>query len=425
MKRVVITGIGIIAPNGIGKEAYWQNLFSGKSFIQEDPLMLKMGIKSTVNCTVQYFNPEDFVEEGDFLNHLKQQDRFIQFGVVAGITAMEDSGLKMDTIHGEDIGVIFSSAIGGTPTIQGIYERLSDYGKNELCYQPVGEHFYNSGMVNYPAVLLAHRYGFKNICTSLSTGCTAGLDSIGMSYKLINSGEAEIMLAGASEAPLTDITYATLDVIGALCVAKGEPNTRSRPFDKTRAGFVISEGGACLVLEELNHALSRKATIYGEIISYASINNAFHMTDLLEEGKSMAKAIELAMNKARISPDSIDYINAHGSSTPQNDLFETNAFKSTLGDYAYKIPISSTKSMIGHSLSSASTMGVISVLGSFKHSMIHPTANLEIADELCDLDYVPKVARKKVVNRALVTASGFGGIHSVGIFDNFKREVLP
>lgn len=423
MKRVAITGIGIIAPNGLDKETYWDNLFSGESYIEEDPVMVKMGIKATVNCRVKNFNLENFIVKGELLEHLKQQDRFIQMGVAAGTMAIEDAGFDKDSINGEDFGVIFTSAIGGTPMIQRVFEDLSEHGKKKVCYKPVGDHFYNAGMVNYPAVLLAHEYGFKNICTSISTGCTGGIDSIGMSFDAIRFGEAKVMLAGASEAPMTDITYATLDVIGALCVADGEPSTRSRPFDKKRAGFVIGEGSGCLILEELEHALERRANIYGEIVSYSSINNAFHMTDLLGEGGSLAKAIEMALEKIDASPDSIDYINAHGSSTQQNDLFETNAFKLALGESAYKIPISSTKSMIGHSLSSASTMGFTAAIGSIKYSKVHPTANLVTPDEACDLDYVPKKARKHKVNRAMVTASGFGGIHSVGILDAFQSEV--
>lgn len=424
MKRVVITGIGIVAPNGIGKEMFWDNLFSGKSFVDEEPLMNELGIKSKVNCKIKEFNLSHFqsFKDEEFFKHLSEQERFIQLGVISGKMAIEDSGIAGFPDDGKSAGVIYSSAIGGTPGIEKIFRKVSKRGKDKVRYQPVGEHFYNAGMVNYPAVLLAHQYGLKNICTSLSTGCTAGLDSIGMSFDLIRNGEAKVMLAGASEAPLTEITYATLDIIGALCVAEGEPASRSRPFDKERAGFVISEGAACLVLEELEHALERNAHIYGEVLSFASVNNAYHMTDLNEDGKSMAKVISKALDKGAVEPGSIDYINAHGSSTAQNDLFETRAYKLALGEHAYNIPISSTKSMIGHSLSSASTVGVIAALGSFKYSKVHPTINLNSADHKCDLDYVPNVAREHKVNRALTTASGFGGIHSVGIFEKYVGE---
>ncbi|PRX23122.1 act minimal PKS ketosynthase (KS/KS alpha)/minimal PKS ketosynthase (KS/KS alpha) [Orenia metallireducens] len=422
MKRVVITGIGIIAPNGNRKEEYWNNLFSGKSFIKEDPLMVNMGINSTVNCTINDFNIDDFLPKGSLRQEAKGQADFIQYGVAAGVEALKDSAISRNSICGDDVGLIFSSAIGGTPTIEKIYRDLSNQGKNDLVYQAVGEHFYNAGMINYPAILLANEYNFTNICTSISTGCTAGLDAIGMSYEAIKSGDVKVMLAGASEAPLTEITYATLDIINALSVAKGEPHTRSRPFDKTRAGFVISEGSACLVLEELGHALARNATIYGEVLSYASNNNAYHMTNLSGDATPMVNVIKQALTEGELTTSDIDYINAHGSSTKQNDLYETNAFKSAFAKEAYQIPISSTKSMIGHSLSSASMMGVISTIGSFIYEKVHPTAHLEIADESCDLNYVPQNVLKKKVKTGMVTASGFGGIHSVGVFRKYQEK---
>jgi 3-oxoacyl-(acyl-carrier-protein) synthase len=420
MKRVVITGIGIIAPNGHSKQVFWSNLFDGKSFVENDVDMQNMGVKSTVNSKIKNFKIENYVDDDILLKHLKEQDNFIQYGFAAGASAIKDA--NMELIDSDDCGVLFASAIGGTPKIQKIYENLSNGGKEKLKYRSVGDSFYNAGMVNYPAVLLAEKYGFNSVCTSISTGCTAGLDSVGMCYDLIKNNEAKVMLAGAAEAPLTDITYATLDVIGALCVAEGEPSTRSRPFDKTRAGFVIAEGSACLVVEELEHALARNAKIYGEILAYESSNNTYHMTDLIGDGKSMANTIDKALESANISPDSIDYINAHGSSTYQNDLFETNAFKLVFKEKSKNIPISSTKSMIGHSLSSASAMGVIASLGSIKYKKVHPTINLKNKDEKCDLNYVPNIAQDHDVKKAMVTASGFGGIHSIGIFGEYRGE---
>lgn len=420
MKRVVITGVGVIAPNGVGKDRFWEQLFSGKSYIKQDPCMLKMGINSTVNCSLEGFDILQIVE-GQLGEYLETQDRFVQFGVGAGVLAAADAGLLPGQDSKPDIGLIFSSAIGGTPTVQKMFEELSNYGGHEIRHLPVGDKFYNSGMFNYPAALLAHHYGFQNMCSSLSTGCTAGIDAMGMAYETVRLGEANIMLAGASEAPLTELTYATLDVIGSLSVAKGDPSSASRPFDKTRAGFVIGEGSGVVVLEELEHALERGAHIYGEIVSYASVNNAFHMTDLQSSGESMATVIERVLEEGNVHPESIDYINAHGSSTPQNDIFETNAYKRIFGDYAYEIPISSTKSMIGHSLSSASLMGVIAILGGIEHSMVHPTANFSTPDEHCDLDYVPYIAREVRVNRALITASGFGGIHSASIIQRYAE----
>jgi len=416
MRRVVITGIGVVAPCGIGKLPFWENLEAGRSYIRFDEEMNSMGIKSHVLCRVSDFDVHQFCDSSEFLD-LSEQDRFVQFGVVAGKQALEDAGLADGGFPREETGIIFSSAIGGTPTVARLFEQLSDYGKHAIEYQPVGPIFYNAGMFNFPAVLLAQRYAMGGPVTSLSTGCTAGLDALGLGFELIATGDAAVMLVGASEAPLVGLTYATLDIIGALSVADCEPEKASRPFDRKRAGFVISEGAAVLVLEDETHALQRGATIYAEVVNYASVSNAYHMTDLSPAGDEMVRVIKQALGP--VDPAQIDYINAHGSSTPQNDIFETNAFKKVFGTRAYSIPISSTKSMVGHSLSSASLIGAIASLGAINRGMIHPTANYEFPDPACDLDFVPNVARQQSVETALVTASGFGGIHSAAVFRKY------
>lgn len=421
MKRVVITGIGLVAPNGVNKEQFWQNCAQGLSFIEKDNAMSDAGLKSNVLCRIKNFDLKDHLNLSEY-PELPQLDKFIQYGVVAGETALKDAKLEtMPEQFADYTGAIFSSAIGGTPTIVDIFSELTNQGSKKIEYKPVGDRFYNSGMFNYPVMLLAKKYGFSAPCTSVSTGCTAGLDALGMSYYLIQSGEANIMLAGASEAPLTMLTYATLDVINAMSTTDCSPEKSSRPFDALRSGFVISEGAAVLVLEELEHALQRNAHIYAEIKSYASVSNSFHMTDLPADGIPMARVIHNAMQASGLKLQEIDYINAHGSSTPQNDLFETAAYKTIFQQHIKNIPISSTKSMIGHSLSSASLMGVVSILGAIKNEIIHPTINYEVADEQCDLDYVPNVARRKKVNAGLVTASGFGGIHSAAVLQRYAN----
>lgn len=415
MRQVVITGIGVVAPNGVGKEQFWRNAEDGVSFIEEDLDMAAIGIKSRVLSRARGFRLADHIDGAD-LERLAELDRFVQIGVVSGKMAVEDAALATAALDPARVGLIYSSAIGGTPTVQRMWETLTGGGRGEVSYAPVGASFYNAGMFNYPAVLLARRYGFAGPCTSLSTGCTAGLDALGLSFEMVAGGEADVMIAGASEAPLTTLTYATLDVIGSLSVAKGEPSTASRPFDATRGGFVIGEGAAALVLESAEHAAARGARVLAEVVSYSSDSNAFHMTDLPAHGEPMAKVIDGALRLGRVAPEDIDYINAHGSSTPQNDVFETSAYKTIFGARAYRIPISSTKSMIGHSLSSASLMGVISAVGSIQRSVVHPTINYRVPDPACDLDYVPNKARPAAVRAALVTASGFGGIHSAAIF---------
>lgn len=415
MKRVVVTGIGIIAPNGLGKETYWENTRQGKSFVIHDEEMKKLGFKSSVLSRIHNF---DVASQVDLANYagLSDLDLFVQYAVVVGEQAISDAGIQ-DWISNnpEDVGIIFSSAIGGTPTIVNIFSELTDAGKTQLTHKPVGSRFYNSGMFNYPAMLLAKRYQIAGPCTSVTTGCTAGLDAMGICFDLIRTGEAKVMLAGASEAPLTPLTYATLDVINSLAIFDGEPSKSSRPFDAKRSGFVISEGAVVLVMEELEHALQRNARIYAEVKSFASVSNAFHMTDLPADGLPMAAAVSRAIKYSGLEKSAIGYINAHGSSTPQNDVFESAAYKAVFQEYAYKIPISSVKSMIGHSLASASLMGTVCVLGAIHKHVLPPTINYEFPDPECDLDYIPNKAREATIEAGMVTASGFGGIHSAAI----------
>lgn len=420
MRRVVITGIGIIAPNGFDKKAYWDNCNKGLSFVKSDPEMVRLKFKSHVLARIEGFKLESHIDVTDYPEELSQLDPFVQYGVSAGEQALNDSRLDFSVEALERVGIIFSSAIGGTPTIAKIFQDLTHSGARDLSYQRVGTRFYNSGMFNYPAMLLASKYGFSNICTSVTTGCTAGVDALGLGFEYIRAGDADIMLVGASEAPLAPLTYATLDVINSLAIFDGPPEEASRPFDAKRSGFVISEGAVFLVLEELQHAINRNASIDSEVISFGSVSNAYHMTDLPEDGLPMAKAIKKALEKANLPPESIQYINAHGSSTPQNDVFETAAYKAVFDSYAKNIPISSVKSMVGHSLASASLMGTVSVIGAIKNSIIHPTINYQYPDERCDLDYVPNQARFQEVSTGMVTASGFGGIHSAAILGKMK-----
>lgn len=420
MRRVVVTGLGIIAPNGQNKETYWENTKNGVSFVSSDPEMKELGFKSSVLCRIAHFDISSHVNVADY-PELSTLDNFVQYGVAAGEQAIKDAKLEgLTAQYSEEMGIIFSSAIGGTPTIVKIFSELTESGKTGLQYKPVGSRFYNSGMFNYPAMLLANKYQLSGPCTSVTTGCTAGLDALGVCFDLIRTGEATVMLAGASEAPLTPLTYATLDVINSLAIFDGDPAKSSRPFDLKRSGFVISEGAVVFVLEELESALSRNATIYAEVKAFASVSNAFHMTDLPANGLPMAEAVSRAITLSGLEPTEIGYINAHGSSTPQNDVFETAAYKAVFKDHAYKIPVSSVKSMIGHSLASASLMGAMCVVGAIRNHVIPPTINYEFPDPECDLDYVPNVARQVHINAGMVTASGFGGIHSVAILTRYE-----
>jgi 3-oxoacyl-(acyl-carrier-protein) synthase/pimeloyl-ACP methyl ester carboxylesterase len=411
MRRVVVTGIGIAVPSGVGVIEFWRNNTAGRSYIAYEPMMEAMGLSSRAVCRIDDFRLEDHHDPEDAAT-LAALSRFVQLGTTVGVQAIRGSGIDRDDIHGERAGVIFASAIGGTPEFQTTFEELTDNGATQVRALPEASTFYDSVFLNFTPSWLARQYRFQGLCTSLTTGCTAGIDAVGLGFDLVRAGELDVALCGGAEAPLSGLAYATLDVIGSLAHGDFPPEEASRPFDAKRAGFVLAEGAGALVLEELDHAVARNAPIYGEILGFASVNNAFHMSDLAADGNAMAEAMVRALGDARVGSMGVDYLNAHGSSTQQNDIFETRAIKTVFGDHAANIPISSTKSMIGHSLSSASVSAVISTLGALRYSIVPPTANYRFADPACDLDYVPNHYRAHEVRTAAVTASGFGGIHS-------------
>ncbi|PXX71553.1 act minimal PKS ketosynthase (KS/KS alpha)/minimal PKS ketosynthase (KS/KS alpha) [Nocardia tenerifensis] len=414
--RAVITGIGVVAPNGQEPEEFWDNVMRGEVRIEDEPLMTALGLRCHGVARVDDFDLADTwsPREADELAGL---GRFVQLGATAARKAMEDSGLPA---AGADLcggAAIFASAVGGAPEMQEMYERATVNSLPPILPRRMSPATYDSIFLDYVPGLLAERYGLNGMTTTLTTGCTAGLDALGLAFDLVRNGEAPFVLAGAGESPLNGLSYATLDVIGCLSRAEGPVERASRPFDIGRAGFVISEGAAFVVLEERAHALARGAHIYAEVRGFGSTSNAKHMTDLDSTGASMVRTIDAALADCGVDRAAIDYINAHGSSTPQNDLFETNAFKTVFGPRAYQIPISSLKSMIGHSLSSASLMAVIATLGAIDRQTVPPTANYREPDPECDLDYVVDAARPATVETAMVVASGFGGIHSAAVLE--------
>jgi minimal PKS ketosynthase (KS/KS alpha) len=411
MRRVVITGLGIVVPSGVGCAEFWRNNNAGRSFTRYEPSMEAMGLKSHVIASLDGFRLSDH-HASDVVDEVGPLSRFVQFGVTAGSMAVRDAGLPEADFTRERSGLVFSSAIGGTPEFQEMYEQQSARGTEALRRLPEGSRFYDSVFLNFTPAWLARRYRLLGPCTSLTTGCTAGIDAMGLGFDLVRFGELDVVVTGAAEAPLCGVSYATLDVIGSLASSDVPAAAASRPFDSLRSGFVLSEGAAAVVLEDWEHACRRGVRVYGEVLAYSSLNNAYHMSDLAPDGAAMAAVLRGCLADADLRPDGIDYINAHGSSTPQNDLFETRAFKSELGEHAYRVPISSTKSMIGHSLSSASLVGVVATIGAMQTGVVPPTINLDHPDLECDLDYVPNRARPHVVRTALVSASGFGGIHS-------------
>ena len=408
-RRVVITGIGVISPNGIGKEAVYQAMCAGRS-----------GVQKVDSFDVSIFNTKIAAEARDFypfklgLTHeeVMRMDRYVQFGVTAGEMAFKDSGLNLSKEDPQRVGVCLANAICGTKYMEEEFALVTNDGKEPIDPAKVRPDLYDAAMFNTPSIELSARFGLKGTCNTLSTGCTAGTDSVGFALESIQDGEHEIMFCGAAEAPITPITFGAFDVVSVLSCRNDEPEKASRPFDNQRDGFVLSEGAGLLVLEELNHALKRNARIYCEVLGFGTSCNAFHMTDLPGDGDAMVRCIDLALKDAGIKPAEVDYINAHGSSTRMNDIFETSAYKTVFGDYAYRLPISSLKSMIGHPLAAANAVEMTVCSMIFLRDILPPTINQEEKDPLCDLNYLHNQAARKKVNTIIKTSSGFSGIHS-------------
>lgn len=408
-RRVVITGLGVVSPNGIGKDKVWAAMSGGVS-----------AVRKVDGFDVSLFNTKIAAEVRDFdpfalgLTHQEavRMDRYVQFAVVCADMALSDARLNLAGEDPERIGVSLANAICGTKYMEEEFALVTDDGKKPIDPSKVRPDLYDAAMFNTPSIEISARFGFKGICNTLSTGCTAGTDSLGYALEVIQDGEQDIMFAGAAEAPITPITFGAFDVVNVLSSRNDDPQAASRPFDNKRDGFVLSEGAGILILEELNHALKRNARIYAEVTGFGTSCNAFHMTDLPSDGTAMANCIALALRDAGIKPSDIDYINAHGSSTRMNDIFETSAYKMVLGDYAYKIPASSLKSMIGHPLAAANAVELVVCSMIFQKDFLPPTINQEEKDPLCDLDYIPNTGRPKKVNTILKTSSGFSGIHS-------------
>ena len=408
-RRVVVTGVGIISPNGVGKEACWKSMVNGISAVRRVTEFDVSLFNTKIAAQVRDFDP---LQWGLTLEEMLRMDRYVQFAMGAAKMALEDSGLNLSRINPERMGVSLANAICGTKYMEEEFALVTDSGKNPIDPSIVRPDLYDASMFNTPSSEISAKYGFRGVCNTISTGCTAGTDSVGFSLEAIQEGEADMMLTGASEAPITPITFGAFDTVNVLSTMNDYPEKASRPFDARRNGFVISEGAGILILEELEHAKKRSARIYCEVIGFGTTCNAYHMTDLPTDGEAMSDCINLALADARVNPQEVDYINAHGSSTRQNDVFETSAYKTSFGDYAYKLPISSLKSMIGHPLAGAN--GIELAVGAliFERDILPPTINQENRDPDCDLDYMPNKSRNKRVNCMLKTSSGFSGIHS-------------
>jgi beta-ketoacyl-acyl-carrier-protein synthase II len=411
-RRVVITGLGVVAPNGIGKEDFWNACISGRSGVRRITRFDASQLATQIAGEVPNFDPEML---GITPQEALSLDRGAQFALAAANLALQDAALpaRLSEAERERFGVYLGSVMGGGEGSEKIWVQLTNRGAHTpgagRSDSIPAAAFFNS-FVPTSAVAAHHR--LHGPCTVISTGCAAGADAIGQAFWTIQEGRADRMLAGGSDSAITSMGINVFSVMKALSTRNDEPERASRPYDRERDGFVMAEGAGVLLLEERELALARGAHIYAELITFTSNSNAYHMTALPENGEPLKQLLRQALDEASITPEQLGYINSHGSSTPYNEPIETAAYKATFGERAYHIPISATKSMIGHTQGAASAIEALLTALVLERQVIPPTINQEQADPCCDLDYVPNVARRAAVDVALTHASGFGGVNN-------------
>lgn len=427
MTRVVVTGIGVVSPAGVGVAPLWDIAVNGRS-LQKD--LRSLDDRTMVNEFE--FAADAICELADLTDDLeklpeeiRRQDRFVQFAALAALEALSDARLSPELLQGPRTALALATAICGTPTMEREFLRLTTRGTGPLNPSIASNDLYLAALSNTPAILLSSLLGIQGPAFTLSTGCVGGIDAVGAAYEMITDGEVDVVIAGASEAPISSTTVAAFEIIGCLSTEfQDAPSTASRPFDAGRNGFVLSEGAGFLVLENAEHAAERGVHPYMEISGFALSANAMHMTSLAAEGGDLARAMELALVRAAVEPASIDHVNAHGSSTIQNDRCETSAIKKTLGDHAYEVPVTSLKSMIGHPLAAASAIELAICAKSFQEKYLPPTANYVTPDPECDLNYLPNWGANWAGIHILKQANGFGGLHAAVVMRAIDRESI-
>ena len=409
-RRVVVTGMGLITPLGTGTEKSWQNLLDGRSGIRKITQFDATHFPCQVAGEVPDFEINQFIE----IKEQKKMDRFIHFAFAAAKMAVEDSGLKITKDNADRIGVLVGSGIGGLSAIEHYHTVLLEKGPKRIS-----PFFIPMLIINLAAGQISIHFGAKGPNSAVATACASGTHSIGDAFKIIKRGEADAMISGGTEAVITPLAVGGFSSMKALSTRNNEPEKASRPFDRDRDGFVMGEGAGIMVLEDMEHALSRGAKIYAEITGYGMTGDAYHITSPPPEGEGAARCMRASLKDANIHPEEIEYINAHGTSTKYGDELETQAIKSVFGKHAYKFAVSSTKSMTGHLLGAAGGVeGVICALSIF-NKIIPPTINLENPDPECDLDYVPNKARAMDINMAMSNSFGFGGTNACIIFKRY------
>ncbi|MCM3090112.1 MULTISPECIES: beta-ketoacyl-ACP synthase II [unclassified Cytobacillus] len=409
-RRVVVTGIGAVSPLGNNTETTWNNIKSGISGVGPLTRLNADEYPAKVAAEVKDFNPEDFFDKKD----ARKMDRFTHYAVAASMMAVKDANLQITDDNAHRIGVWIGSGIGGMETFENQYETFMKRG-----YRRVSPFFVPMMIPDMATGQVSIYLGAKGFNSCTVTACATGTNSIGDAFKVIQRGDADAMISGGAEAPITKMSVAGFCANTALST-NPDPKTASRPFDQNRDGFVIGEGAGIVVLEELEHALARGAKIYAEIVGYGATGDAYHITAPAPGGEGGARAMKMAIEDGGLKPDDIDYINAHGTSTDYNDKFETLAIKEVFGEHAYKLAVSSTKSMTGHLLGAAGGIEAIFTVLAMKEGILPPTINLENPDPECDLDYVPNEAREKEIKAAMSNSLGFGGHNATIVFKKYE-----
>jgi len=409
-RRVVITGVGLITPLGIGTDESWSAVCSGKSGIGPITKFDTSDFNTRIAGEVKNFDPADFLPKKE----ANRTEPHISYSVAASLMAMEDSALKIDSSNSERIGVLIGCAMGGLASLERNIELIQKKGPRR-----VSPFFIPMMITNMAAGQISIHVGAKGPNASVATACAAGTHAIGEAYNFIQKGYADAMIAGGVESVITPTSIAGFNALKALSLRNDEPQKASRPFDRDRDGFVLGEGCGIVILESLDHALERGAPIYAEISGFGMSGDAYHITAPVPNGDGAARCMQAALDDGNLQPESIDYINAHGTGTPMNDVCETLAIKTVFKNNAALIPVSSTKSMTGHLIGGAGGVETVFTALTIKHGIIPPTINLDNPAEGCDLDYVPNIARKKDVTCAMTNSFGFGGTNASLILKKF------
>jgi 3-oxoacyl-[acyl-carrier-protein] synthase II len=403
--------MGLVIPTGIGVETAWKNVCEGKSGIGLLTRFDTNGFETKIAAEVKNFNPELYIDKKE----IKRMDLFVQYAIAATKEALEDAQLAITPENSEQIGVVVGTGLGGLPTLERYHKILLERGPGRIS-----PFFIPMLIANLASGHIAIQFGPKGPNTCVVTACATGAHCIGDAFRAIVYGDAEAMIAGGTEANITPLTIGGFNAMKALSTKNDEPEKACRPFEKNRDGFVVAEGAGIVILEELQFALNRNAKIYGELVGYGYTGDAYHITAPSPDGDGAVRCMRMAIKDAGLKPEDVDYINAHGTSTPLNDLTETIAIKAVFGDHAKKVPISATKSMTGHLLGAAGSTEAIFTLLAIRDGIMPPTINYEEPDPQCDLDYVPNVARRQPLNIAMSNAFGFGGTNATLVFKKFE-----